>query len=127
MLTLHASDSRHTTRPRDRTTGRHGRCAGLALFAVVVFAVVVCAQLFALRQQRLELMHEVASLRSGISRGRHALWDLETGIAESTHPAVLRQAIARAQLRLEPVVSPALMRGRQMTTADTKPALSLHR
>jgi cell division protein FtsL len=97
------------------------------LFAVVVFAVVVCAQLFVLRQQRLELMHEVASLRSGISRSRHTLWDLETSIAQSTRPAVLRQAISRVQLRFEPVVSPALMQGRQMTTADTKPALSLHR
>lgn len=121
MLTHQASDPGYTASHRDRIPGQRGRCAGLTLLAVVVFAVVVCAQLFAMRQQRLELMHEVASLRSRISRSSHALWDLETSIAESTRPVVLRQAIARAQLRLEPVVSPAVIQGRRLTTADVKP------
>ena len=72
------------------------------LLTALVFAVLIGACLFNLRQQRLELMHEVTDLHRQMNRDRQATWDTQVRIAERTGPQALRDALARTGLEMEP-------------------------
>lgn len=73
------------------------------LLLLVMVTTVVGATLLGLRQQRLQLMHEMAGLHSQIDRARQATWDMQTRIAQLTEAGALEQAIERAELELESV------------------------
>ena len=73
------------------------------MITVVVFAAAVGAVLLGLRQQRLQLMHEMARMHAQMNRNRQDTWDLQVKIAEKTQPTELREAIARLNLELEPI------------------------
>lgn len=73
------------------------------MIMVVVFAAAVGAVLLGLRQQRLQLMHEMARMHAQMNRSRQDTWDLQVKIAEGTQPGELREAIARSNLELEPI------------------------
>lgn len=73
------------------------------LLLLVMVTTVVGATLLGLRQQRLQLMHEMAGLHSQIDQARQATWDMQIRIAELAEAGALEQAIERAQLELEPV------------------------
>jgi cell division protein FtsL len=75
------------------------------LLTALVFTVVIGACIFNLRQQRLELMHEVTGLHRQMNRDRQATWDKQVRIAELTQPETLRQALQRAGMEMEPAVT----------------------
>ena len=73
------------------------------MITVVVFAAAVGAVLLGLRQQRLQLMHEMARTHAQMNRSRQDTWNLQVEIAEKTQPTELREAIDRLNLELEPI------------------------
>jgi cell division protein FtsL len=72
------------------------------LFSALVLAVLIGSAVFTLRQQRLELMHEITSLHRQMNRDRQATWDSQVRIADHTTPKALRDAITRTGLDMEP-------------------------
>ena len=66
-------------------------------------ATLVAAALLHVRQQRFDAMHEMATLHRQMNDHRQALWRWQARIAKATEPPALIQAIARAELALEPV------------------------
>lgn len=87
------------------------------LITVVVFATAVAAVLLGLRQQRLQVMHEMAQLHAQINEDRQAMWDLQVRIAERMQPEALHEAIARAGLEVEPITPDGAARGTGVTRA----------
>lgn len=86
------------------------------LLTALVCVVVIGAGVFNLRQQRLELMHEITDLHRQMNRDRQTTWDAQVRIAEHTQPEALEEALQRSGLSMEPAVKPI------PTTPDT-PAL----
>ena len=92
-------------------------CMFPKLVVMVWVAVGVGAVQLDLRQQRIEIMHEMAVLHGRMDTHRRKTWDLQVRIASFTQPMVLRDAIARAQLLLQPdlpgavPVPPSVARG----------------
>ena len=82
------------------------------LLLAIVCIGVLGAALLSMRQERLAMMHEMASLHAAIDRDRKATWRAQSVIAEATHPAALREALGRRVLVTVPL--PAL-------DADTLP------
>ena len=82
------------------------------LLLAIVCVGVLAGALLSLRQERLIMMHEMASLHAAIDRDRKAAWRAQSIIAEATHPAALREALSRRVLVTVPL--PAL-------DADTLP------
>jgi cell division protein FtsL len=74
------------------------------LTVVIVLAAGIGAALLHLRQQRLELAHEIAGYHQQINVDRQATWDLQVRIHENLSPRHLREAIDRRQLNLVPMV-----------------------
>ena len=72
------------------------------LLATTAAIAVVAAALLALRQQRLQTLHAMGELHVQMDADRKLTWDAQTAIAEGTHPAALREAIARVHLTLSP-------------------------
>lgn len=75
------------------------------LLTALVMVVVIGACIFNLRQQRLELMHEVTGLHRQMNRDRQATWDTQVRIAERTQPEVLRESLVRAGMEMEPAIT----------------------
>jgi cell division protein FtsL len=75
------------------------------LLTALVLMVVIGSAVFSLRQQRLELMHEITGLHRQMNRDRQRTWDMQVRIADRTRPGALRDAIARAGLDMEPAVA----------------------
>lgn len=75
------------------------------LLTALVLAVLIGAAIFNLRQQRLELMHEITVLHRQMDRDRQATWDAQVRIASQTSPEALREALVRAGLTMEPAVA----------------------
>lgn len=75
------------------------------LLTALVLAVIVGAAVFNLRQQRLELMHEITVLHRQMNQDRQATWDTQVRIASQTNPQALRDALTRAGLTMEPAVT----------------------
>jgi cell division protein FtsL len=77
------------------------------MFAKLLVAVVILTgiggMLLGLRQQRLQMMHEMALLHAQLDRSRLHTWDLQVRISQHLEPQRLREAIQRADLKLEPV------------------------
>lgn len=73
------------------------------LLMALVFAVLIGSSIFNLRQQRLELMHEVTGLHRQMNRDRQTTWDTQVRIAERTGPEALREALARTGIEMVPV------------------------
>ncbi len=77
------------------------------LLTALVLAVVMGSAVFNLRQQRLELMHEITGLHRQMNRDSQATWDTQVRIAKRTGPEALHEALARVGLEMEPAVSQA--------------------
>lgn len=75
------------------------------LLTALVLAVLVGAAIFNLRQQRLELMHEITVLHRQMNQDRQATWDTQVRIASQTNPQALQDALTRAGLTMEPAVT----------------------
>lgn len=91
------------------------------LIAVVVIGTALAAVLLGMRQQRLQMMHEMARMHSKINASRQEVWDLQVKIAERMEPEFLKAAIARAELQLEPItpgVAEALEASKKSKTAS---------
>ena len=81
-----------------------GRQWSESIRRMMALAVVIGAVVFNMRQQRLELMHEITGLQSQMNRDRQATWDTQVRIAKRTGPDALREALARTGLHMEPAV-----------------------
>jgi len=77
------------------------------LLTALVLAVLIGSAVFSLRQQRLELMHEITALHRQMNRDRQTTWDSQVRIANRTSPVALHEAIARAGLDMEPTATHA--------------------
>ena len=63
----------------------------------------LAAALLGLRQQRLQMQHEMTRMHGRMDAARQQTWDLQVRIAEGTQPLVLQEALQRAGLELEPL------------------------
>ena len=75
------------------------------LLTALVLTVLIGSSVFNLRQQRLELMHEVTDIQRRMNRDRQTTWDTQVRIAQRTQPETLREALARAGMAMEPAVA----------------------
>ena len=87
----------------------------------VVFLAALGAALLGLRQHRLTLRHEMTEMHGRLNAERKALWDAQVRIVEGTSPAALREAIARAGLKLEPITLGPAPDETPPTQADAEP------
>ena len=76
------------------------------LLVCVLITAAAGGSLLALRQARLQTLHEMGQLHTQMNDLRTATWDLQVRIAEATQPHALEAALERAQLELEPVPTP---------------------
>lgn len=90
------------------------------LLMALVLAVLIGASVFNLRQQRLELMHDVTGIQRQMNRDRQATWDTQVRIAQRTQPDALRQALARAGMTMEPAVTPPTPSDADSQQADVR-------
>lgn len=74
------------------------------LTLVILLAACIGASLLALRHQRLALAGDIADYHSRINAARQTTWDHQVRIHRMLQPAQLRQAIARRQLELVPLI-----------------------
>lgn len=77
----------------------------IRLIVLIVLMTAAAATLLDLRQRRTETMHEMAVLQGQITQSRHAIWGLQSAVAEYVNPKRLGESIARAQIDLEPLVA----------------------
>ena len=89
----------------------------LRLVMVVVAAAAIGAVVLGLRQQRLQLMHEITKMHGQMNRQRHDIWDLQIRIADRLEPERLRHAVAGADLDVEPI-TPSSPPGEPVAVAD---------
>ncbi len=78
------------------------------LMVLILAGTATAAALLWLRQQRLELAHDIANAHRQIDEARQATWDLQVKVACYVEPNSLNQALARAELKLEPLLTPQL-------------------
>ena len=74
------------------------------LLVAIICAAAIGLGLLALRQQRLEMMHEMTQLHGQMDDIRTDIWKKQVQISEKTDPQSLKEANQRANLTLEPVV-----------------------
>lgn len=75
----------------------------LRLLFVVLGLVAIGAGLLGLRQEQINDRHTIAATHAAMRDDREAIKDMQIRIAEQTKPEALREAIDRAELRLEPI------------------------
>lgn len=75
----------------------------LRLIFLVVGLSVIGAGLLGLRQEQMNDRHTIAATHAAMREDRDAIKDMQIRIAEQTQPEALRDAIERAELRLEPI------------------------
>ncbi len=73
------------------------------LMVLIIAGTATAAALLWLRQQRVELAHEITTAHQQIDATRQATWDLQVKVAAFVEPNSLNQALARAELDLEPL------------------------
>jgi hypothetical protein len=82
-----------------------GATGMFAKFTVIILtAVLAAAALLALRQRRFEVGHQMVETTRKIDQARREIWDVQTRLAARVDPRALQQAIAQAQVKLEPLV-----------------------
>ena len=74
------------------------------LLVSLLAAAFIAAMVLEYRQQRLEMMHEMAQLHRQIDTLRQETWDLQVRIAGELEPRRLGQALGRSGLALRPLV-----------------------
>lgn len=72
--------------------------------ACVILAAATAMSLLALRQHRIEQMHQMAAYHKEMRQSRQNLWQLQVEIADHLRPDKLRAAVQRTGLELQPVV-----------------------
>jgi cell division protein FtsL len=73
--------------------------------ACVLIAAATAMSLLALRQRRIDQMHQMATYHRQMRQASQSLWELQVEIADQLRPERLRQSVAQAGLKLEPVVT----------------------
>ena len=72
------------------------------LLMALVLAIMIGSAIFSLRQQQLQLMHEITAYQRQMNNDRQATWDAQVRIANQTTPSALHDAIVRAGIQMEP-------------------------
>ncbi|MEX0777437.1 MAG: hypothetical protein WD042_17165 [Phycisphaeraceae bacterium] len=75
------------------------------LTVLVLMITATSASLLWLRQQRLQIGHDIAQAHRQIDANRQLVWDLRAKVAQRVEPTALNDALARADLNLEPVLT----------------------
>ena len=75
----------------------------LRYLAVVVLLSAIGAGLLGLRQQQLNDKHAMAASHAQMKDAREHIKDLQVRIAKMTRPEALKDAIDRADIRVEPI------------------------
>ncbi len=88
----------------------------LRCVVLIVCVTVIAACLLAIRQQRVELTNEMASLHRQTVRSHYEIWRLQGEVAGQTNPRRLHESIARANLDLEPMTAEAAPRPEKQRT-----------
>ncbi len=70
----------------------------------VILAVAIAMSLLALRQRRIDQMHQIATHHREMRQARQQLWELQVQIADELKPSALKKSIQQAGLELEPVI-----------------------
>lgn len=74
------------------------------ILAIILLMTLLGLQLLNMRQQRLEIMHDMAGLHRQLDRTRQKMWQSQVAIAVQIEPSRLRAAIERTDLHLDPTV-----------------------
>ena len=72
------------------------------LVVLSLVLVMVGAALLLMRQHRLEMAHEAATLHRQIHQTRQAIWDVQAEASSQLTPSALARRIDAANLALEP-------------------------
>lgn len=70
------------------------------ILALTLFAAALGLVLLGMRQQRLELMHEITLLFRQSRRTQHDLWELQARTAAAVNPRKIESAATEAGLEL---------------------------
>lgn len=73
------------------------------LMVVLLVAAALAVALLGLRQQRLEIAHDIARSTRRIEQTRLQLWNLQAQVSNRVQPLALTEAIDRAQLKMQPL------------------------
>lgn len=76
----------------------------LKAVACVILATITAMSLLALRQHRIDQMHQMTAEHRKMRQSRQALWQLQVSISRQLEPGQLQTAVQQAELVLEPVV-----------------------
>ena len=76
------------------------------VLVTIVLGVGIAVGLLALRQEELELMHEMTKMHKQIDETRREIWDIQVKIAEESTPRELQDAMREANMELRPIVEP---------------------
>lgn len=79
------------------------------LCTLTVLLTATIAGLLMLRQQRLEMAHESATLHRRIVQARQELWSAQTRAADLLRPDDLQRRVKQSELVLEPATPPLLI------------------
>lgn len=75
----------------------------LRYLVVVLMLTALGAGLLGMRRQQLNDKHAIAEWHAQMKQDRETIKDLQVRIAKMTRPDALREAVHRAELRLEPI------------------------
>ncbi len=73
------------------------------LTVVIVGLTCIAAGLMSLRQEKMEISHDIAQAHRDINTHRQSLWRLQSKVAREVEPRALRESITKAGLELEPI------------------------
>lgn len=68
----------------------------------------ISAGLLELRHEKLEMIHQMASMHREVEGQRRSMWDAQARIAQLVQPSRLEQVIASQRLALESLATPVL-------------------
>lgn len=75
------------------------------LAVLIVGLTCIAAGLMFLRQHKMEVSHDIAQAHRQINDHRQMLWRLQGQVAQKVQPPALIDAVAQAQLELEPITT----------------------
>ncbi len=78
------------------------------LAVVIVGLTCIAAGLMSLRQEKMEISHDIAQAHREINDHRQSLWRLQSKVARQVEPRALHDSISKAGLELEPITPNAV-------------------
>ena len=76
------------------------------ILVTIVLGVGIAVGLLTLRQQELEIMHDMTKMHKKIDETRREIWDLKVKIAQESTPSELKAVLQKADMKMKPIVEP---------------------